>query len=213
MAQQSTLSPPVPTTNVDESGPLVLRLRPVFDLTDDQIQELASLNDPLRLEWTAEGALEIMAPAHSRTGNRNIKLATRVTIWAEQDGTGETYDSSAGFRLPNGAVRAPDVAWVRHDRLAALSSEQRDKFLPLCPDFVLELRSSNDRLATIEAKMREYLANGARLGWLIDPKARTVHVYRPDQPVQTLANPETLAGDPELPGCTLDLRPIWEPGF
>ncbi len=213
MAQQATLSPPETTTNMDESGPLVLRLRPVFDLTDDQLAEIASLNDDLRLEWTAEGALEIMAPAYSRTGNRNLKLAMRVGIWAEQDGTGETYDSSAGFRLSNGAVRSPDVSWVRRERLAALSAEQRDTFLPLCPDFVLELRSTNDRLATIDAKMREYLANGARLGWLIDPKARTVHVYRPDQPVQTLTTPNDIAGDPELPGFTLDLRPIWEPGF
>jgi len=213
MVQQATLSPPETTALSDESGPLVLRLRPVFDLTDDQLAEIANLNDPLRLEWTAEGALEIMAPAYSRTGNRNIKLATRVTIWAEQDDTGETYDSSAGFRLPNGAVRAPDVAWVQHERLAALTSEQRDKFLPLCPDFVLELRSSNDRLALLDAKMREYLANGARLGWLIDPESRTVRIYRPDTPVQTLTKPESISGDPELPGFTLDLRPIWEPGF
>jgi len=213
MAQQATLSPPETTTHMDESGPLVLRLRPVFDLTDDQLAELASLNDPLRLEWTAEGALEIMAPAYSRTGNRNLKLAMRVGIWAEQDGTGETYDSSTGFRLPNGAVRSPDVSWVRRERLAALSAEQRNTFFPLCPDFVLELRSSSDTLPKLDAKMREYLANGAQLGWLIDPKTRTVRVYRPAQAVQTLTNPETLAGDPELPGFTLDLRPIWEPGF
>lgn len=212
MAQQATLAPPSTATNFDTTM-LVLQLRPVFDLTDDQLAEIASLNGDLRLEWTAEGALEIMAPAHSRTGNRNIKLATRVTIWAEQDGTGETFDASAGFRLPNGAVRSPDVSWVRRERLAALTDTQRDTFLPLCPDFVLELRSDSDKLTTLQAKMREYLANGARLGWLIDPQTRTVHIYRPDAPVETLSNPERLSGDPVLPGFTLDLRPIWEPGF
>ncbi len=212
MAQQATLAPPSTATDFDPTM-LVLQLRPVFDLTDDQLAEIASLNGDLRLEWTAEGALEIMAPAHSRTGNRNIKLATRVTIWAEQDGTGETFDASAGFRLPNGAVRSPDVSWVRRERLAALTDTQRDTFLPLCPDFVLELRSDSDKLTTLQAKMREYLANGARLGWLIDPQTRTVHIYRPDAPVETLSNPERLSGDPVLPGFTLDLRPIWEPGF
>ncbi|MDP8908288.1 MAG: Uma2 family endonuclease, partial [Chloroflexota bacterium] len=177
MAQQATLAPPSTATDFDPTM-LVLQLRPVFDLTDDQLAEIASLNGDLRLEWTAEGALEIMAPAHSRTGNRNIKLATRVTIWAEQDGTGETFDASAGFRLPNGAVRSPDVSWVRRERLVTLTGAQRDTFLPLCPDFVLELRSDSDKLTTLQAKMREYLANGARLGWLIDPQTRTVHIYR-----------------------------------
>ncbi len=213
MAQQTVLSPPTTTTTPGLDSPVVLRLRPVLDLTDDQLLGLSSLNDDLRLEWTAEGALEIMPPAFSRTGNRNIKLATRVTIWAERDSTGVAFDSSTGFRLPNGAVRSPDVSWIQRARLAALSAEQKEKYLPLCPDFVLELRSSSDRLNTLDAKMREYLANGARLGWLLDPEARTVRVYRPDAPVQTLTNPANLAGDPELPDFTLDLRPIWESDF
>jgi Uma2 family endonuclease len=213
MAQQTVLSPPTTTATPGSDLPLVLRLRPVLDLTDDQLADLASLNGDLRLEWTAEGALEIMLPAFSRTGNRNIKLATRVTIWAEQDSTGVAFDSSTGFRLPNSAVRSPDVSWIQRARLAALSAEQREKYIPLCPDFVLELRSSSDRLTTLDAKMREYLANGVRLGWLIDPETRTVRVYRPDAPVETLTNPADLVGDPVLPGFTLDLRPIWEPDF
>jgi Uma2 family endonuclease len=212
MAQQTVLSPPAPAM-ILESSVLILRLRPVLDLTDDQLAALSSLNDDLRLEWTAEGALEIMAPTGWETGNRNLSLAAQIYVWATKDGTGVASDSSTGFRLPNGAIRSPDVSWVRRERVLSLSSEQRRTYIPLCPDFVLELRSPPDRLTVLEAKMREYIANGARLGWLIDPDARTVQVYRPGEPAQTLTNPQTVGGDPVLPGFTLDLRPIWEPGF
>ena len=212
MAQHATLAPPVTATDID-TNMLVLQLRPVLDLTDEQLAELSSHNDDLRLEWTAEGALEIMPPAGTRTGNRNLKVAVRLGIWAERDGTGETFDSSTGFRLPNGAVRSPDASWVKRERLAALTTEQKRIYFPLCPDFVLELRSASDRLTTLQAKMREYVANGARLGWFIDPETHTVHVYRPDAPVESLANPEQISGDPVLPGFTLDLRPMWEPGI
>lgn len=193
--------------------PLVLRLRPVVELTDDQLLRLSGLNTDLRLERTAEGALEVMPPAGWETSNRNIELATQVQLWTRQNGTGFASASSGGFRLPNGAVRAPDAAWVRRERLANLAAEQKRKFLPLCPDFVIELRSPSDSLATVQAKMREYIENGARLGWLLDPGSRRAYVYRPGEIPRILERPYRLSGEPMLPGFVLDLRPIWEPGF
>jgi Uma2 family endonuclease len=125
------------------------------------------------------------------------------------DGTGEVFDSSGGFLLPNGAMRAPDISWVRRERVNALTQEQWERFPPLCPDFVLELRSSTDALRVLKAKMEEYVSNGARLGWLIDPKAKQVHVYRPDAAPEILDNPAVLNGDPVLPGFVLSLSELW----
>jgi Uma2 family endonuclease len=142
-----------------------------------------------------------------------MRHITLLTQWAWQDGTGVTFGSSGGFILPNGAMRAPDAAWVLRSRLAPLSAEQKQKFLPLCPDFVVEIRSPSGRLSTAQAKMQEYIDNGARLGWLIDPFSCVVYVYRPNQPVERLENPAAISGDPVLPGFVLDLQRIWEPGF
>lgn len=150
-----------------------------------------------------------MPPAGGETGEQNAEITIQLGLWAKRDGEGTTFDSSTGFRLPNGAVRSPDAAWVRRSRLNTLSPEQRKKFLPLCPDFVIELRSPTDSLNALQEKMREYLDNGAQLGWLIDPEQRRVYVYRPQAPVQTLDNPETISGDPTLTGFVLDLREIW----
>ena len=187
-------------------------MRPVLELTDEQFFQLAGLNRELRLELTAEGELIVMPPAGWETGARNAKLTTRLGLWAEQDGTGGAADSSAGYILPNGAKRSPDASWVPRARLAALTAEQRRTFLPLCPDFVVEIRSPTDCLRDVQAKMEEYLANGARLGWLLDPEERRVYVYRPGAPVERLDAPQTLSGDPVLPGFTLDLREVW-PGL
>jgi Uma2 family endonuclease len=152
-----------------------------------------------------------MPPAGGRTSNRNIKIAARLELWAERDGTGEAFDSSGGFTLRNGALRAPDAAWVERARLEKLSSEEQERFLPLCPTFVIELRSPSDPLAAVESKMDEYLDSGARLGWLIDPIERRVHVYRPGVEVEILEQPASVAGDPELPGFVLELGAIWKP--
>ncbi len=190
------------------SPPIVVRLRPVLELTDEQFFQLAGLNRELRLELTAEGELIVMPPTGGETGRRNIRIASRLDLWSEQDGTGIAFDSSTGYVLPNGAKRSPDASWVERARLAALTAEQRRKFLPLCPDFVVELRSPTDRLRDVQAKMEEYLDNGARLGWLLDPEERRVYVYRPGAPVERLDAPQTLSGDPVLPGFTLDLREI-----
>jgi Uma2 family endonuclease len=196
-----------------ETDRFLLHLRPVIELTDDQLFELCQINQELWIERTAEGDLVIMPPDGWETSSRSANLVTLLTQWAWQDSTGVTSGSSGGFILPNGAMRAPDAAWVLRSRLAPLSAEQKQKFLPLCPDFVVEIRSPSDRLSTAQAKMQEYIDNGARLGWLIDPGNRVVYVYRPNQPVERLENPATIAGDPVLPGFVLDLQRIWEPGF
>lgn len=196
-----------------EQAPLIMHLQPVIKLTDDQLFELCQINEYLWIERTAEGDLVIMPPEGWETSHRNTILITSLTQWAMQDGTGATCGPSGGFLLPNGAMRAPDAAWVPRSRLAALTAEQKQKFLPLCPDFVVEIRSPSDRLSMTQTKMQEYIDNGARLGWLIDSASRVVYVYRPNQPVERLENPATLAGDPVLPGFVLDLQNIWEPGF
>lgn len=187
--------------------PLTIRLQPVLDLTDDQLLELSSLNRDLRLERTPQGELIVMPPAGGETGDRNAEITMQLRLWAKREGTGTTFDSSTGFRLPNSAVRSPDASWVKKSRLEPLTSEQRKKFILLCPDFVLELRSPTDRLSVLQAKMQEYLKNGAELGWLLDPESKRAYIYRPEG-VEELENPQTLDGGPVLPGFALDLREL-----
>ena len=195
-------------------GPIVLRLAPAVQLTEEQLAQLCALNDEIRIERNARGELELMPPAYSHTGNRNANLTIDLGIWARADGQGLVFDSSAGFTLPNGALRSPDASWILKSRWAELSAEDRGRFAHICPDFVIELRSDTDRLPELQAKLVEYLENGARLGWLIDPHdlRHRVYVYRPGAAVEVLDAPETLSGDPELAGFTLDLKPVWEPG-
>src|SRR5262245_50362478 len=199
--------------NQVEPDRFLLHLRPVIKLTDDQLYELCQINKELWIERTAEGDLVIMPPEGGETNTRTITFATSLTQWAAADGTGVTFGLAGGFMLPNGAMRAPDVAWVLRSRLAPLTPEQKQKFLPLCPDFVVEIRSPSDRLSTVQAKMQEYLDNGARLGWLIDAANRAVYVYRPNQAVERLHNPTAISGEPVLPGVVLDLQIIWEPAL
>ena len=203
------------STPVEPVGPIVLRLGPVGQLTDDVLLELGSLNDTLRLEKNADGDLEILPPTSPTTGSQNSTINLDLGIWARNDGTGIVFDSNAGFTLANGAVRAPDTSWILKNRLAELTQEQRRGFWPIAPDFVIELRSSSDTLRSLQRKMEEYIANSVRLGWLIDPldPLRRVYVYRPGAEVEILDGPETLSGDPELPGFTLGLGPVWEPAF
>lgn len=210
-------TPPVEPDPVtpEPYGPIVLRLPPDVKFTDEQFLELCGLNDELRIEINARGELELMAPTFVSTGSKNFRIAIALGNWALEDGTGEGFDSSSGFTLPNGALRSPDASWVLRSRLAELPEPDRYKFSPICPDFVVELRSESDRLRDIQAKMEEYLANGARLGWLIDPldSRHRVYIYRPGVDVEVLEGPETLSGDPELPGFVLEMQRIWEPPF
>lgn len=189
--------------------PLLIHLQPVLDMTDDQFYEFCRINRDLRVERTAQGDLLIMTPTGGETGERNSEITMQLRIWAKRDGTGVTFDSSSGFVLPNHAVRSPDAAWIKRSRWVTLTPDQRRKFVPLCPDFVLELRSPTDDLCFLQAKMQEYLDNGAQLGWLIDPAARRLYVYRPQAPVECLENPDALSGYPVLPGFVLDLSEVW----
>ncbi len=189
---------------------VVLRLSPVIEMSERQFAELCYLNRDLRIERTKEGDLIIMPPAFSETGRQNFKLTQLFGNWVDADGTGVGFDSSTGFTLPNRAVRSPDLAWVRRPRWEALTQEQREEaFSPLCPDFVLELRSRSDPLRYVQAKMQEYMENGAQLGWLLDPLEKKVYIYRLGATVEVLDNPSTLSGGPELPGFVLPLREVW----
>ena len=194
---------------IQPSTALTLNLQPVMELTDEQLYLLCQANRELRFERTAQGKLLLMAPTGGETGRRNSMLNQRLANWAERDGTGLTFDSSTGFALGNGAMRAPDAAWVKRSLWDALTPEQKQKFVPLCPDFVIELRSGTDTLRSLQDKLQEYIHNGASLGWLIDPQHRRVYVYRPNTPVDCLENVESVSGDPELPGWVLHLRDVW----
>ena len=186
-----------------------MRIRPLGLFSDDQFYEFCRLNSDLDIERTADGDLLIMAPASFRTSHLNLRIVLQLGRWAEGDGTGVATESSGGFILPNTAVRAPDAAWIRRDRLTTVPQEQQERFLPLCPDFAIELRSPSDTLGAAQSKMREYLDNGLRLGWLIDPFARRVYVYRPGADVDVLEDPAGVDGGPVLPGFRLDLSRIW----
>jgi Uma2 family endonuclease len=186
---------------------IVLNMESV-GLTDDQFMQLCLDNPDLRIEMTAGKELIIMSPTKPNTGRRNAKILQRLANWAEQHQNGEVFDSNSAFTLPNGAKRAPDVSWIQKSRWDALSEEEKDRFSEICPDFVVELRSTSDRVADIEVKMEEYIANGARLGWLLDPFEKRATIYRPGQPPQRIDNPTILGGGPVLPGFNFDFREI-----
>ena len=197
-----------------EQPPMVLRTSPALEMDDEQLFEFCRINREWRIERNAEGDLEIMVPTGGVTGDRNSEINMQLRQWTKRDGKGITVESNGGFILPNGALRSPDASWMLRERLANLTAEQKQRFLPLCPDFVIELRSpSADPLPPLEAKMREYLENGAQLGWLIDPVSKQVGVYQPEEDVRILERPQELSGDPVLRGFVLDLQPIWEPDF
>ena len=178
-------------------------------VTPEQFEELCSKYNELRLELTSTGELIVMPGTGSKTGVRNAKLTARLVVWATIDGTGIAFDSSTMFALPNGARRSPDSSWVRREKWDSLTERQQESFGPICPDFVVELRSPTDHLSQVRAKMVEYIENGASLGWLIDPFEFRVYVYTPDRAVVILERPETVSGDPLLPGFNLDLMELW----
>lgn len=178
-------------------------------MTDDEFFEFCQVNEGLRIERTSTGEIVVMPPAGAESGRKNLAAAARLFVWAKADGTGIAFDSSAGFTLPNGAVRSPDASWVRRERWERIAQSQRERFPPLCPEFVIEIRSPSDRLARLQDKMQEYVAHGAELGWLLDPVDRRVFVYRPGSEVLVLGNPETVSGDPILPGFTLNVAEVF----
>ena len=213
MATQTLASPPLIERATGATLPIVLRLSPAIEFSEDQFLAFCEQNDLVQIERTAQGELEIMPPAGMYTGYHNSELTAQLRNWARRDGVGVTFDSSAGFTLPNGSVRSPDTSWVRKSRLAELSEEDKRGFGHICPDFVIELRSRSDSLSVLRAKMQEYMDNGARLGWLLDPENRRVYVYRPNVEAQILENPESVSAEPELTGFTLELSNIWRSAF
>ncbi|MBE9203544.1 Uma2 family endonuclease [Synechocystis salina LEGE 06099] len=191
------------------SEPLTIDFPSIVSMTEQQFYEFCLANRSLRIERTAKGEVIIMPPAFSDTGNRNFNLAAQLWKWTEQDGTGLGFDSSSGFTLPNGAIRSPDVAWIKLTRWNQLTDKQKASFAPICPDFVIELRSSSDTLSSLQKKMDEYITNGTRLAWLIDRQNHQVYVYRPHQDPEILDNPLTVSADPELVGFELTMAKIW----
>ncbi len=194
---------------------LKLNVPPAVGMTDEQFYQLCLANKERRLELTAGGELNIIPPTGGETGIRNSDLNLQLGLWNRQTKLGKVFDSSTEFRLPNGAKRSPDASWVKLERWEALSREDRQRFPPLCPDFVIELRSKTDSLDELRAKMREYRDNNARLGWLIDPQTPLVEIYRPNRDVETINfsfnEPPTVSGEDVLPGFVLDLNPILNP--
>jgi Uma2 family endonuclease len=192
-----------------ENHPLVLHIHPAIELTPEQFFEICQLNRDLRLERKATGELVIMPPTGSETGGRNFRLLGQLYNWTERDSKGIGFDSSTGFTLPNGAQISPDAAWVKLERWNELTPEEQEKFAPIAPDFVVELRSVSDPLKLLQDKMQQYIDNGVQLGWLIDRKQRRVYIYRPGNAVEYLNNPATVSGESILPGFVLDLSKIW----
>ena len=180
-----------------------------FKVTHEQFQQIAAVNRDLRLERSATGELIVMPPTGSDTGKRNLDIEGQVWLWNRQTKLGVAFNSSTGFQLPNGADRSPDASWVKLERWQTLTAKEQEGFAPICPDFVVELRSKSDNMEPLREKMREYIANGARLGWLIDRKNKKVEIYRPDRDVEILDNPSTLSGEDVLPGFILDLTDVW----
>jgi Uma2 family endonuclease len=192
-----------------DNHPVSVELPSLSQMTEQEFYEFCAINRELRIERTATGEVIVMAPAFSDTSDRNFKIAGQLSVWTEQDETGLGFDSSAGFTLPNGATRSPDASWIKLDRWNALTDEQKASFAPICPDFVIELRSASDTLAKLQNKMQEYIDNGAALGLLIDRKNRRVYIYRPNHDIEEIDNPDGVSCDPELPGFVLKMNKIW----
>jgi len=189
---------------------MVIRLP---DMTEKDFYDFCALNGDYRIERTAMGDILIMAPAGGETANRNMGLSEQLQRWTRHNGKGVAFDSSAAFHLPNGATLSPDASWVLKSRLAKLTREQKRRFLPLCPDFVIELTSPSDRISKVQEKMREWIDNGAQLGWILHPDAKRVYIYRPGAKVEILREPARVCGEGPVEGLVLDLAEIWDVGW
>lgn len=185
-----------------------LNLEPIIHLTEKQFYQLCQANPDIKIERNAQGKIIVMPPTGGRTGNRNTRLTQRLANWTDADGSGIAFDSSTEFSLPKGGNRSPDGAWVKLERWNALTNEEQEGFPPICPDFVIELRSKSDSLKELQQKMQEYRDNGVRLGWLINPQNQQVEIYRQGQDNEVLHSPTSLSGEDVLPGFVLDLNQI-----
>jgi Uma2 family endonuclease len=190
--------------------PLPLRFRPETPMSDEELMCFCAANDFLRVERDANGEILVMTPAGSKTSRMNSRITRLLDEWAEADGRGIAFDSNGGFKLPDGSVRAADAAWIHKSRWDMLSDADQARFAPLCPDFIIELRSPNDSLAELKQKMEQWIANGAQQGWLIDPENKTVSIYRPAEQAETLAHPSSVQGSGAIAGFELVMARIWE---
>lgn len=199
------------TAFVDSSVfPIVINFRELLaEISDDRFEDFCRQNPDVEMEMTKEGELVIMPPTGGTTGNRNFSLIVVFGNWLEKDGRGIGFDSSTVFKLPNGAKRSPDLSWVKNERWEKLTAKEQEKFPPLCPDFVVELRSPSDSIKNLQNKMTEYIENGAALGWLIDPLEKKVYVYAPDSEIEILDNPKQVSGEPLLEGFVLNVKKLW----
>jgi len=209
----AAVTPEVPlvTPSVDEDSgcdPIVLRFAPLIQFNKEQYFEFVMQNSDLRLERALTGEVVVMSPTGGEGSVINSKINLRLGNWAEAHG-GYVLESSCEFELPNGAARCPDASWVSAPKWEALTPAQRKKFPPICPEFIIELRSETDRLKTLQAKMLEYMESGAKLAWLIDPLKKTVHIYRPGQAPEILENPASVSGESVLPGFELNVQELF----
>ena len=193
---------------LNRMSPLTIKIDPLT-LSDEQFYQLCQNNRDLRFERTCRGDLVIMPPTGGETGNRNLEIAYQLQAWSRSNKLGIAFDSSTGFKLPNGSDKSPDAAWIPLEKWNSLTLKQQQSFLPLCPDFVIELRSKSDDLKSLQEKMEEYLENGNQLGWLINRQDRQVEIYRQGRAVEVLSNPMMLSGEDILPSFVLDLVTIW----
>ncbi|MGQ4648458.1 Uma2 family endonuclease [Lyngbya aestuarii] len=189
---------------------MIINFKPTIEFSDDQFCQLCRANPETKFERNAKGELIIMPPTGGETGNHNAEIAAEFVIWNRQTRLGKVFDSSTCFKLPNGANRSPDVSWIKQERWDALTPEQKKKFSPVAPNFILELMPASDSLETLQAKMQEYIDNQVKLGWLIDSKNRRVEIYRQGQAIEILQSPETLSGENVLPEFILDLQLIYQ---
>jgi Uma2 family endonuclease len=195
-------------STVKEVVPVTIKIHPVMTMTDEQFFDFCQLNQDINIERNARGELVFMSPKGSESEERNFNLIGQLWVWTKQDNTGIGFGSSGGFTLPNGAVRSPDAAWISKTRWSEIDPELRKKFAPICPDFVVELRSATDNLPTLQEKMTEYIDNGAKLGWLIDPQQQKVYIYRHNSPVEEFVKPLSLSGEEVLSGFILELQDL-----
>jgi Uma2 family endonuclease len=190
--------------------PLPLRFRPETPMSDEELMRFCAANDALRVERDANGEILVMTPAGSKTGRKNAYLIQVLGTWSDSDGRGYAFDSNTGFTLRDGSMRSPDAAWVLAARWDALSDDDKDRFSPICPDFIIELRSQSDSLPELEAKMEQWVANGAKVAWLIDPERQVVSIYRPDDEPEVLHHPTSVQGNGVVAGFELVMTRIWD---
>ncbi len=189
--------------------PLPLRFRPEMPMSDEELMRFCAANDFLRVERDANGEILVMTPAGSKTSRMNSRVTRLLDEWAEEDGRGVAFDSNGGFTLPDGSMRAADAAWVERKRWDALSERDQARYAPLCPDFVIELRSPSDLLSDLEAKMKQWIANGAQVAWLINPEQKTVVIFRPGDEPEVLSLPSSVQGTGVVAGFELVMARVW----